>query len=56
MDVLDVITSSPSDDPAWGLRSVEDVAGAARAAGLDLIETVEMPANNLSLVLRRQGR
>jgi len=23
MDVLDVITSSPSDDPAWGLRLCE---------------------------------
>jgi SAM-dependent methyltransferase len=43
-------------DPAWGLRSVEDVARAATVAGIDLVETVEMPANNLCLVLRRQAR
>ena len=39
-------------DPAWGLRSVEDVAAAAREAGIELAEVVEMPANNLCLVLR----
>jgi SAM-dependent methyltransferase len=43
-------------DPAWGLRSVEDVASAARDAGFDLAETVEMPASNLCLVLRRAAR
>lgn len=42
-------------DPAWGLRGVEDVAATAAAAGLDLAETVEMPANNLTLVFRRRG-
>jgi SAM-dependent methyltransferase len=41
-------------DPQWGLRNVEDVARAARAAGIDLAEVVEMPANNLCLVLRRR--
>ena len=40
-------------NPAWGLRHVEDVEQEARRRGLLLEEIVEMPANNLSLVLRR---
>lgn len=43
-------------DATWGLRRVEDVAGTAGAAGLDLVEIVEMPANNLCLILRRRAR
>jgi hypothetical protein len=41
-------------DPAWGIRRMEDVAATAAAAGFDLAEIVEMPANNLSLVFRRR--
>ena len=41
-------------DPAWGIRALEDVAAAAAGFGLELAETVEMPANNLILVLRRR--
>ena len=40
-------------NPAWGLREVEAVAESAQAQGLSLGETVEMPANNLSLILTR---
>ena len=40
-------------DPAWGLRSVETFAVAARDRGLDLAATRAMPANNLMLLLRR---
>jgi hypothetical protein len=40
-------------DPAWGLRAVEDVADCAAANGLKLARVAEMPANNLTLVLRR---
>jgi hypothetical protein len=40
-------------NPEWGLRDVEDVADLAGANGLRLVERVEMPANNLSLVFRR---
>jgi Protein of unknown function (DUF938) len=39
-------------DPAWGLRRVEDFAGAAADRGLKLHETRPMPANNLMLLLR----
>lgn len=40
-------------DPAWGVRDVDDVAGAAQGEGLDLAEVVKMPANNLMLMLNR---
>lgn len=39
-------------DPEWGLRRVEDFAAAAGERGFSLIETRQMPANNLMLVLR----
>jgi len=40
-------------DPDWGLRWVHDVAGAAQSEGLALARIVDMPANNLSLIFRR---
>ena len=39
-------------DPSWGLRLVEEFAAAARIRGFELLETREMPANNLMLLLR----
>ncbi len=45
-----------AEDPAWGVRDLDDVAMEARQRGLHLVETVRMPANNLSVVFRkRQG-
>ena len=44
-----------SRDPEWGLRSVEEFAGAATAGGFDLLETRSMPANNLMLLFRRRN-
>ena len=41
-------------NPAWGIRLLEDVADAAEQSGLVMTTTVEMPANNLSVVFRRQ--
>jgi SAM-dependent methyltransferase len=41
--------------PRWGVRDMEAVAGLAAGAGLALEETVAMPANNFSLVFRRQA-
>jgi len=43
-------------DPRWGVRDVDDVAAAAREAGLELADVVEMPANNLSLIFRKAPR
>lgn len=40
-------------DPEWGLRRVEDFAEAAAKAGLTLVETRPMPANNMMLLFRR---
>lgn len=44
-----------SRNPAWGLRYIEDVSAAAVACGLLLERIVAMPANNLSLVFRRES-
>ena len=43
-------------NPAWGVRDVSDVASAAADYGLTLVERVSMPANNLMLVFRGDGR
>ncbi|MEO8060788.1 MAG: DUF938 domain-containing protein [Burkholderiales bacterium] len=40
-------------NPAWGLRRLADVLALAEAAGLRMRERVQMPANNLLLVLER---
>ena len=40
-------------DPAWGLRDRDEVVAAAKAEGLALTQRIEMPANNLILLLRR---
>ncbi|MCW5889019.1 MAG: DUF938 domain-containing protein [bacterium] len=40
-------------NPAWGVRDLDDVVAAAAPHGLRLEETVAMPANNLTVVLRR---
>jgi SAM-dependent methyltransferase len=40
-------------DPAWGVRDIADVRDLAAQHGFDLTERVAMPANNMSLVLRR---
>ena len=42
-------------DPRWGVRDVDDLVGEAAPHGLELLELVEMPANNLSLVFVKVG-
>jgi hypothetical protein len=44
-----------AQDPAWGVRDLEAVAAAADGSGFELDEVVEMPANNLSVILRRRA-
>lgn len=41
-------------NPAWGIRNLEEVATFAAAHGFGSPEVLEMPANNLSVVFRRQ--
>lgn len=40
-------------DPEWGVRDLEDVAAAAGREGFALSGVEQMPANNLSLILRK---
>jgi hypothetical protein len=42
-----------SRDPSWGVRDLEDVVKAAEDQGLHLVESSEMPANNLILLFRK---
>jgi hypothetical protein len=44
-----------SRNPDWGVRDLADVSDLARAQGLDLVERISMPANNLSLIFRSRG-
>jgi SAM-dependent methyltransferase len=46
-------TSLRERDPEWGVRDVEALQELASHAGLELIETAEMPANNFILVFGR---
>jgi len=40
----------------WGVRDIDDLQKLAASAGLELVEIVEMPANNLTLVFERSKR
>lgn len=44
-----------AQDPAWGLRDLEEVVAAAQAQQLTWINTYPMPANNLSVVFQAGG-
>ena len=44
-----------SEDPRWGVRELGEVQALAVAAGFGAPEVISMPANNLSLVFRRNG-
>jgi len=44
-----------AQDPDWGVRDLDAVVAAADGAGFALEEVVEMPANNLSVILRRRA-
>jgi hypothetical protein len=46
-------TSLREGNPDWGVRDVGDVEALARGAGLRLVDTIDMPANNLTLVFGR---
>ena len=48
-------TSLREGNPEWGVRDIEAVEALAASAGLALVEVVEMPSNNLTLVFRRSS-
>ncbi len=39
-----------AQDPCWGVRDIEGVIAAATARGLRHVETIDMPANNRSVI------
>jgi SAM-dependent methyltransferase len=41
-------------NPDWGLRDLKEVESLAKDQGFDLAETIEMPANNLSVLFRKR--
>ncbi len=41
-------------NPEWGIRDLADVTALAGRHGFVLAETVPMPANNQSVIFRRQ--
>jgi hypothetical protein len=46
-------TSLREQDAEWGVRDIADIEKLAAGAGLALVETVPMPANNMILVFGR---
>lgn len=40
-------------NPAWGVRDLDDVRTCAAAQGLRFDDVIEMPANNLSVIFKR---
>jgi SAM-dependent methyltransferase len=42
-------------DPTWGVRDIANLERVGKASGIDLRETIEMPANNTSLVFIKTG-
>ncbi len=46
--------SLKSRNPEWGIRDLGDVKALAGRHGLDFVERVAMPANNLSVIFRRR--
>ena len=43
-----------AQNTAWGVRNLDDVIARATELGLEHAETVRMPANNLTVVLRKK--
>ena len=43
-------------DPDWGVRDLDEVVTAASMQHLTLVETYQMPANNLSVVFQRSSK
>ena len=50
---LEFDASLRAQDPAWGVRQLEEVLAEAEAHGLVLDRAEDMPNNNTSLVLRK---
>jgi hypothetical protein len=42
-------------NPLWGIRDLEDVEKEARANGLKFVEKMDMPANNFTVIFKKQA-
>jgi hypothetical protein len=42
-----------SQNPEWGIRDLDQVIAAAKAENLNFLKTVQMPANNLSVIFEK---
>ena len=61
----DGVTFAPSNEafdewlknqnPEWGIRDLGDVENLATANGFKLKRVIEMPANNLSVIFRKEA-
>ncbi|XP_014473706.1 PREDICTED: UPF0585 protein C16orf13 homolog A [Dinoponera quadriceps] len=45
-----------SQNPSWGLRDISDLKRLAEKSDIKLTEVVDMPANNKTIVWRKDGR
>ena len=45
--------SLKSRNSDWGVRNIEDVIDAAKKEGLSYVDRIEMPANNMSVLFRK---
>lgn len=45
--------SLKSRNPEWGVRNLEDVQALAEQHGLNFVKTIQMPANNLSVIFKK---
>jgi cyclopropane fatty-acyl-phospholipid synthase-like methyltransferase len=43
-------------NPSWGVRDIAELERVGESSGLSLRETIEMPANNMSLVFSKSGK
>lgn len=41
-----------SENPEWGVRNLDDIIALANSHNLKLLETIQMPANNLSVIFK----
>jgi hypothetical protein len=46
--------SLKAHNPSWGVRDISDLERVAEASRLGLRETIEMPANNMSVVFSKR--
>ncbi len=44
-----------NQNAAWGIRDLDEVTALAQRHNFALVETVQMPANNLSVIFRREA-